>query len=63
MADKEYLARIRVKLTDDILPQPLLSGEELQARLEESLEAGEADSPIASVSVSDPRTDSRQKRY
>ena len=63
MADKEYVARIRVKLTDDILPQPMLSREELQARLEEYLEAGNADSPIASVSVSDPRTDSRQRRY
>ena len=63
MADKEYRARIWVKLSDDILPQPLLSKAELEAHLKEALNAGHADSPIVSISVDDPRTDSKPRRY
>lgn len=63
MADKEYRARIWVKLTDDMLPQPLLSKTELEAHLKHVLEVGSDDSPIVSVAVDDPRTDSRPRRY
>lgn len=63
MADKEYRARIWVKLTDDILPQPLLSKAELEDHLKNALKVGHTDSPIVSVAVDDPRTDSRPKRY
>jgi hypothetical protein len=52
---KEYRARIWVKLTNDLLPSPQLSTEELQALLADALAAGDADSPIASVTVEDPR--------
>jgi hypothetical protein len=52
---KEYRAWIRVKLTDDLLPSPMLSKEEVEARLVEALEAGRPGSPILSVSVQDPR--------
>lgn len=63
MADKEYRARIWVKLTDDMLPQPLLSKAELEAHLKAALDPGGADSPIVSVAVEDPRTDSKPRRY
>lgn len=52
---KEYRAFIRVKLTDDLLPSPVLSQAELQSLLEDVLRTGQADSPVVSVSVSDPR--------
>ncbi len=52
---KEYRATIRVKLTDEILPSPVLSKDELQALVVEALHAGQADSPVTSVSVYDPR--------
>lgn len=63
MADKEYHATIRVKLTDDMLPHPVLSKRELETLLAASLDAGAPESPITSVSVMDPRTDSRSRRY
>ncbi len=52
---KEYHARIRVKLTDELLPSPVLSGQELQDLLIEALNVGKPDSPIVTVSVRDPR--------
>jgi hypothetical protein len=52
---KEYRAHIRVKLTDELLPSPVLSKEELQALLIEALGIGRADSPVISVAVYDPR--------
>jgi len=52
---KEYHARIRVKLSDELLPSPVLSGQELQDLLVAVLNAGKADSPVVSVSVRDPR--------
>ena len=52
---KEYRATIRVKLTDELLPSPVLSKEQLQALVVEALHAGQADSPVTSVSVYDPR--------
>ncbi len=52
---KEYRAFIRVKLTDDFLPSPVLSKEELQALMRDALQVGTADSPIVSVSVHDAR--------
>jgi hypothetical protein len=52
---KEYHVRIRVKLTDELLPSPLLSRAELESILAEALEVGTADSPIVSLSVRDPR--------
>lgn len=52
---KEYRARIWVKLTDELLPSPVLSKEEVEARLVEALEIGNPDSPIVSVAVEDPR--------
>ena len=59
---KEYRARIFVKLTDDLLPQPVLSKAEVEVRLTEALKAGDPDSPIISVTVDDPRV-STTKRY
>ena len=59
---KEYHARIFVRLTDDLLPQPMLSVAEVRAHLSEALKVGAADSPILSVTVDDPRT-ARPKRY
>jgi hypothetical protein len=59
---KEYHARIRVKLTGDLLPTPLLSKTELEARLREGLAVGTPDSPVASVSVDDP-SDRGRRRY
>lgn len=52
---KEYRARLWVKLSDDFLPHPLLTKEELQAQLTEALAVGSADSPILSIRVDDPR--------
>lgn len=52
---KEYRARIWVKLTDELLPSPVLSKEQLTEMLQNSLSAGEPDSPVAGVSVDDPR--------
>lgn len=52
---KEYRAFIRVKLTDDFLPSPVLSKDELQALMAEALQVGAADSPIVSLSVHDAR--------
>lgn len=52
---KEYRARIWIKLSDDFLPHPLLSKEELATRLREVLEVGTAESPVLSVQVMDPR--------
>jgi hypothetical protein len=52
---KEYRATIRVKLTDELLPSPVVSKEELQAMIVEALRVGKADSPVAAVSVYDPR--------
>lgn len=60
---KEYRARIWVRLTDDMLPQPVLSKTDLEDRLKDALNAGSADSPIVSLAVDDPRTDSRRRRY
>ena len=58
---KEYNARIRVKLSDDLLPSPLLSKADVEAKLTEALDIGGADSAILSVSVSDP-SDRRRRR-
>lgn len=63
MAEKEYHATIRVRLTDDMLPRPMLSKDELESLLAESLDVGGVHSAIASISVGDPRSDSRQRRY
>lgn len=52
---KEYRARIWVKLTDELLPSPVLSKTELEARLVAALEVGKAHSPVVSVVVEDPR--------
>jgi len=58
---KEYGARIRVKLTEDILPGPVLSKAELEAHLNEALGVGSPESPIVSLTVSDP-SDTRSRR-
>jgi len=58
---KEFHARIWVKLTDDLLPGPVLSKAELEAHLNESLSVGDPDSPIASLTVADP-SDQRTRR-
>ena len=58
---KEYNARIRVKLTDDLLPSPSLSRSDVEAKLKEALRVGDADSAIISVTVSDP-SDTRRRR-
>ena len=52
---KEYRARIYVRLTDELLPSPQLSKEQLHALLTDALHAGRADSPVVSVMVEDPR--------
>jgi len=59
---KEYRARIWVRLTDDLLPQPVLSKAEVEVHLAEALKVGDSDSPIVSVVVDDPRT-TTAKRY
>lgn len=53
---KEYRARIWVKLTDDLLPSPVLSKAELQALLSDALGTNDPDSAIVSVRVEDPRS-------
>ncbi len=57
---KEYRARILVKLSDDILPTPVMSEAELQAHLMEVLHPGDAESPIVAVTIDDPRTIKRR---
>lgn len=57
---KEYRARILVKLTDDLLPSPVLSKAELAARLVDALDIGDPDSPVVSVTVDDPRDAKRR---
>lgn len=52
---KEYRARIRVRLTDELLPSPVMSKADLEARLVDALGVGHPDSPIISVDVFDPR--------
>ena len=52
---KEYRVVIRVKLTDELLPSPVVSKDELQQMLAEALNVGDADSPVVSVAVYDPR--------
>ncbi|HEX9644996.1 MAG TPA: hypothetical protein VGC11_13475 [Acidimicrobiia bacterium] len=52
---KEYGAHIRVRLTDELLPSPVLSKEALQALLVEALGIGKPDSPVVSVAVHDRR--------
>ena len=52
---KEYRAFIRVKLTDEFLPSPVLSKDELQALMRDALNVGAADSPIVSIAVHDAR--------
>lgn len=51
---KEYRVVIRVKLTDELLPSPVVSKAELQQLLVEALNVG-GDSPVVSVAVHDPR--------
>ena len=52
---KEYRARIWVKLTDELLPSPQLSKEQLRAMLVDALGAGQPGSPVVNVTVEDPR--------
>lgn len=52
---KEYRAIIRVKLTDELLPSPLVSKEELQKMLVDALHVGDNESPVASLVVHDRR--------
>ena len=52
---KEYRAIIRVKLTDELLPSPVVSKEELQQLLIEALRVGDNDSAVVSVAVHDRR--------
>lgn len=52
---KEYRARIRVKLSDEFLPTPLLTKDELRERLVSALGVGAPDSLVVSVVVDDPR--------
>lgn len=59
---KEYHARIWVKLTDDLLPSPVLSKAELQEQLSAALNSGQPDSAIVSVSVGDPRDAGAKRR-
>jgi hypothetical protein len=58
---KEYHARIWVKLTDDLLPGPVLSKDELEAHLIEGLNVGHPEAPIVSLMVEDP-SDKRNRR-
>ena len=59
---KEYKARIWVKLTDDLLPGPVLSKAELQTHLTESLQVGDPHSPIVSLTVEDPSDKKTRRR-
>ena len=52
---KEYRARLWVKLTDELLPSPQLSKDQLQAMLADALQTGQPDSPVVNVVVEDPR--------
>lgn len=52
---KEYRVRVWVKLTDELLPSPVLSKEQLREQLLEALDIGNQDSPIVSIAVEDPR--------
>jgi hypothetical protein len=52
---KEFRARFWVKLSDDLLPTPLLSKAELEALLLDALKVGEPGSAIVSLAVNDPR--------
>ncbi len=52
---KEFRAIIRVKLTDELLPSPVVSKEELQQLLVEALQVGDNDSPVVSLVVHDRR--------
>ena len=52
---KEYRVRVWVKLTDELLPGPVLSKEELRDQLQALLDVGGTDSPIVSIAVEDPR--------
>ena len=52
---KEYRAVIRVKLTEELLPSPVVSKEQLQQLLVEALNVGSGESPVVSVAVYDPR--------
>ncbi|MDJ0497726.1 MAG: hypothetical protein QNJ89_07850 [Acidimicrobiia bacterium] len=52
---KEYRVVVRVKLTDELLPSPVISKEELQQLLVEALNVGGTESPVVSVAVYDPR--------
>mgnify|MGYP001821800789 CR=1 FL=1 len=52
---KEYRAIIRVKLTDEFIPSPVVSKEELQQLMIEALQVGDNDSPVVSLVVHDRR--------
>jgi hypothetical protein len=52
---KEYRVVVRVKLTDELLPSPVMSKEELRQLLVEALNVGDPASPVVSVAVYDPR--------
>ncbi len=52
---KEYRARIRVALTDELLPSPVLTKSELETMLRDALQAGRPDSAVVSVEVFDPK--------
>jgi hypothetical protein len=60
---KEYQAWIRVKLSESILPVPVLTREGLEAYLMEHLDVGEPDSPIVSLGVGDPAERRPRRRY
>lgn len=52
---KEDRVVVRVKLTDELLPSPVVSKAELQQLLVEALNVGDRDSSVVSVAVYDPR--------
>ncbi len=60
---KEYRARIWVKLSEDILPQPEMSATELQEYLTKTLNVDGDDSLFTGVAVEDPRNASKPRRY
>ena len=51
---KEYRARIWVRLTDELLPSPVLSKAEVEALLMRALEVGQPSSAVVGVAVDDP---------
>ncbi len=59
---KEYRVRVWVRLTDDMLPQPLMSRSELEAHLNDALGTADPESVILSIAVDDPRT-TTNRRY